>query len=55
MQLLQSLITLNKSHTIIKIIRDTKSQWQSHENVTYMNFSSIQTSLRDIIILRLIL
>jgi hypothetical protein len=51
MQLLQSLITLNKSHTIIKTICETKSQWQPHEDVTYMNFSSIQSTLRDIIIL----
>jgi hypothetical protein len=32
-----------------------KLQWQSHEDVNYMNFSSIQTSLCHIIILQLIL
>jgi len=39
MQLLQVLVALNKLH----------------EDVTYMNFSSIQTSLHDIVVLQQIL
>jgi hypothetical protein len=33
----------------------TKLQWQSHKDVINMNFSFIQTSLHEIIILQLIL
>jgi len=36
-------------------IRGTKSQWQLHEDVTYMNISSIQISLCGTIILQLLL
>jgi hypothetical protein len=48
--------TLNKSHKIsiandnTWTIHGTKSQWQSHEDVTYMNISSIQISLRGVVI-----
>jgi hypothetical protein len=54
--LLQGLVTLDKSHKIIvaKTICGTKLQWQSHKHATYMNFSSIQTNLHGIVILQLI-
>ncbi len=54
-------MALDKSHKfylqkiICGKIHGTKSQWQSHEDAIDINISSIQTNLRGIVVLQLLL